>query len=100
MQTASQASGPSAQHDTKDQDVQWLATMRAGFDATLAGLYTNICTLFGLGPKFEICVSFDAGIDASPVGALPVEVVPGGVGGVVAGTVVVGAGAAPGWHCE
>lgn len=94
----------STHHDVRSEqgtndDVQWLATMRAGLAATLAGLYTNICTLFGFGPKFDICVSFDAGMDESPVGALLVEVVPGTV---VAGTVVVGAGAgaAPGWHCE
>ena len=80
----------------EDGNAQWLATMSAGLDATFAGLYTNICTLFGFGPKFEICVSVDAGIDASPVGALPVDVVPTVV--VVTGTVVVGAGAEPGWH--
>ena len=37
--------------------------------ATFAGLYTNIPTSFGLGPKSVICVSVDAGIEASLVGA-------------------------------
>ena len=83
-----------------DDNAQWLATMRAGLDATLAGLYTNICTLFGFGPKFVIWCSVDAGMDASPVGALVVLVVDPPPGGVDTGVVVVGADDAPGRHCE
>ena len=82
------------------KDSQWLATMSGGLLCTRAGLYTYMPTLFGFGPKFVIWCSVDAGMDASPVGALVVLVEDPPPGGVDTGVVVVGADDAPGRHCE
>ena len=37
-----------------ESNSQWLATINAGLDATVRGLYTYTATLFGFGPKLLI----------------------------------------------